>query len=63
MILFVLHGENTVFIYSMIYWIHKQYKKGESKMKNLVSELMDALIFVASIVVVIACSQFPLNVM
>ncbi len=63
MILFVLHEENTVFIYSMIYWIHKQYKKGESKMKNLVSEMMDALIFVASIVVVIACSQFPLNVM
>ena len=31
-------------------------------MKNLVSEMMDALMFVASIVVVIACSQFPLNV-
>ena len=32
-------------------------------MKNHVSEMMDALIFIASSVVVIACSQFPLNVM
>ena len=32
-------------------------------MKNLVSEMMDALIFFASIIVVIACSQFRLNVM
>lgn len=30
-------------------------------MKSLMSETMNALIFVASIVVVIACSQFPLN--
>ena len=30
-------------------------------MKSLVSEMMNALIFVASIIVVIACSQFPLN--
>lgn len=30
-ILFVLHEENTVFIYSMIYWMHKQYKKENTK--------------------------------
>lgn len=30
-------------------------------MKSFVSEMMNALIFVASILVVIACSQFPLN--
>lgn len=46
----------------MIYWMHKQYKR-RVHMKNLVSEMMNALIFVASIVVVIACSQFPLNLM
>ena len=58
----MLHIENTDFIYSMIYCINKQYK-GRILMKSLVSEMMNALIFIASIIVVIACSQFPLNVM
>lgn len=30
-------------------------------MKSLVSEMMNALAFIASVIVVIACSQFPLN--
>lgn len=30
---FMLHEENTVFIYSMIYWIHKQYRKENTNEK------------------------------
>ena len=30
---FMLHEENTVFIYSMIYWMHKQYKKENTNEK------------------------------
>lgn len=31
----MLCEENTVFIYSMIYWMHKQYKKENANEKPL----------------------------
>ncbi len=57
---FMLHEENTVYKYSLLYCIYKQYKE-EANERGCFGSDRRPRCFIGSIFVVIAFCQFPIN--